>query len=57
MYIVEKYRPKRKQYGKHGRFRKCEKIFLAAREKNFPLERNRRIGFQPLAKNRVTGRR
>jgi hypothetical protein len=35
MHIVEKYRPKRKQYGNPGRFRKCEKKFLAAREKNF----------------------
>jgi hypothetical protein len=36
MYIVEKFRPKRKQYGNPGRFRKCEKKFLAGREKNFP---------------------
>jgi hypothetical protein len=38
MDIVEKYRPNAKNTVKRGRFRKCEKNFLAAREKNFPSE-------------------
>jgi hypothetical protein len=35
MYIVEKFRPNAKNTVKRGRFRKCEKNFLATREKNF----------------------
>jgi hypothetical protein len=38
MYIVEKFRPNAKNTENRGRFRKCEKNFLAAREKNFPSE-------------------
>jgi hypothetical protein len=38
MDIVEKYRPNAKNTEKRGRFRKCEKNFLAARENNFPAD-------------------
>jgi hypothetical protein len=35
MYIVEKFRPKRKKHGKQALFANAEKNFLAAREKIF----------------------
>jgi hypothetical protein len=35
---VEKFRPNAKNTENRGRFRKCKKNFLAAREKNFPVE-------------------
>jgi hypothetical protein len=43
MDIVEKYRPNAKNTVNPGRFRKCEKNFLAAREKNFRSNRMQRI--------------
>jgi hypothetical protein len=46
MYIVEKYRPNAKNTEKRGRFRKCEKFFLATREKNFRVARDRMGGVE-----------
>jgi hypothetical protein len=43
VYIVEKYRPNAKNTEKRGRFRKCGKKFLAAREKNFPARMEMRM--------------
>jgi hypothetical protein len=45
---VEKYRPNAKNTVNRGRFRKCEKNFLAAREKNFQPERLEKKPFPAL---------